>query len=219
MENNTLTQHWLTCTDWADLAVINQPSHNIAILQRQPCAIVANCFDSLIEHEWEPISGTGTLADFKRSIGLALANLDVQLKIDSSALAEDIIYLASSFAQIAPSLSYRWRFAKVKSNMCTRYHADRNDLRLLCTYHGPGTLWLTPDNINLKALRRDQPDDLVLDQSLVRQTLPFEVAILKGALHPENCVGAILHRSPTVEEYGTARLLLRIDTESFDSLG
>jgi hypothetical protein len=219
MENNTLTQHWLTSTDWADLAEINQASYNIAVLQRKASPIIAQCFQALLEHEWDAINGTGTIAEFEKNLYLQMATFDKLLNIDSRALAADMVELAYSFTQIAPCLSYRWRFAKVKSNMCTRYHADLNDLRLLCTYYGPGTLWLTQDNINPKALRRNLHDELVIDPSQVRHVAPFDVAILKGALHPENTAGAVLHRSPTVEEHGTARLLFRLDTELFGSLG
>ena len=37
-----------------------------------------------------------------------------------------------------------------------------------------------------------------------------DIVILKGALYPES--KAIIHRSPTIEETGKKRLLLRIDT-------
>ena len=42
-----------------------------------------------------------------------------------------------------------------------------------------------------------------------------DIIILKGALYPE--ANAILHRSPTIEENGEKRLLLRIDT--YEALG
>ena len=38
------------------------------------------------------------------------------------------------------------------------------------------------------------------------------VVLLKGALYPKAGTRAIVHRSPTIEESGEKRLLLRIDT-------
>ena len=40
-----------------------------------------------------------------------------------------------------------------------------------------------------------------------------DVVLLKGALYPG--ANPILHRSPSIEELGKVRLLLRIDTNSF----
>lgn len=218
MESITTTQHWLTGNDWADLAAINQSTFNIAILQRQPITEIVPCANALVGHSWQAINGSGTLADLENDVSIQLSMLGNALQISMQALVDDLAGLAHQFAKISPCQTYRWRFAKVKSNMCTRYHADINDLRLLCTYYGPGTLWLTQDNINARALRRNLYDELVKEHSQVRQILPFEVALLKGALHTENNPGAVLHRSPTIEEHGTIRLLFRMDTDSFGSI-
>lgn len=215
MENTTLTKHWLISTCWEDLAPINEPAYNIAILQRQPCLAIAPCLETLTSYPWESISGLGTVEQLEKSLTQQLAMLGNELHVDTSALALDIINMAREFSKIAPSHAYRWRFAQVHSNMCTRYHADVNDLRLLCTYYGPGTLWLTTDNINIKALRKQDHNNLVIDLENVRQSKPFDITIMKGALHPENRAGALIHRSPTIEENGTTRILFRLDTATF----
>ena len=100
--------------------------------------------------------------------------------------------------------------------MCRKFHTDVNDLRMLCTYLGPGTLWVPDEAIDLDAsYARGNGKDIVIDLEKVEQVGTGDVVILKGALYPE--ANAILHRSPTIEENGEKRLLLRIDT--YEALG
>lgn len=51
----------------------------------------------------------------------------------------------------------------------------------------------------------------------IQQAGTGDIVILKGALYPDG--HAIMHRSPTIEEMGAARLLLRIDTNAFKPFG
>ena len=98
--------------------------------------------------------------------------------------------------------------------MCRKFHTDINDLRLLCTYIGPGTLWLPDEAVDLKALQKGGDEQaLVVDEQQIQQVSTGDVVILKGALYPE--ANPILHRSPSIEESGEKRLLLRIDTNEF----
>jgi hypothetical protein len=88
---------------------------------------------------------------------------------------------------------------------------------MLCTYIGPGTLWLKEDNINRRALvsSSSQDEDIVVNQNEIQQVEAGSALILKGAIYPKEGTRAIVHRSPAIEESGERRLLLRIDTNSF----
>lgn len=126
-------------------------------------------------------------------------------------LLDDTLNLLSLFKKVSNSSSFRFLLATINTNMCRKFHTDINNLRMLCTYAGPGTLWLPEEAVNNKAYRIGGDDkDVVLDQNLIQQVDTGDVVILKGALYPES--KAIIHRSPTIEETGKKRLLLRIDT-------
>ncbi len=128
----------------------------------------------------------------------------------------DIRQLLTSFMDLTGATSLRFLLATVNSNMCRRFHTDINDLRMLCTYTGPGTLWLTEDNVNREALNgQEDNEDIVLDESKIRQADTGAVVLLKGAFYKKEGTRAIVHRSPTIEESGVERLLLRIDTNGF----
>ncbi|MCU0320685.1 MAG: DUF1826 domain-containing protein [Flavobacteriales bacterium] len=128
-------------------------------------------------------------------------------------LLHDIALLLEGFATTSMVKDLRLSLSIVNTNMCRRFHTDVNDLRLLCTYTGPGTLWLPNNAVNDQAIRSHDPH-LPIERSPedVQQVGTGHVAILKGALYPGDRVAACVHRSPTIEETGQRRLLLRIDT-------
>ncbi|MEM9982906.1 MAG: DUF1826 domain-containing protein [Bacteroidota bacterium] len=129
---------------------------------------------------------------------------------NQEALLADVLKLLGLFKQVTRTSSFRVLLATVHTNMCRKFHTDINDLRLLCTYVGPGTLWLPQEAVDPKASRAASNQEIVLDESLIQQVNTGDVVILKGALYPD--ANPILHRSPTIEEKGEKRLLLRIDT-------
>jgi len=131
-----------------------------------------------------------------------------------TALLEDISETLRLFVRITQASSFRLMLTTVSTNMCSRFHTDINDLRLLCTYIGPGTLWLPDEAIDHKASRtRSNNQELVIDEQQIQQVSAGDIVILKGALFPE--AKPILHQSPAIEQIGGKRLLLRIDTDEF----
>jgi hypothetical protein len=153
------------------------------------------------------LRASGNIEDILSSIEVELINLNSHL------IFKDIEQQFSLFSQLTKVNSFRFLLATVNTNMCRRFHTDMNDLRLLCTYSGPGTLWLTEDNVNRKALETLGDNEcIVLDESRIQQAKLGDIVILKGAIYPQDGTKAIVHRSPTIEETGQRRLLLRIDT-------
>lgn len=133
---------------------------------------------------------------------------------DCTFLFEDISKLLRLFVRTTQASSFRLLLTTVSTNMCRKFHTDVNDLRLLCTYMGPGTLWLPDEAIDHKASQaRRNKQEIVLDPDQIQQVRTGDVVILKGALYPD--ANPILHRSPSIEKNGEKRLLLRIDTNEF----
>ena len=84
---------------------------------------------------------------------------------------------------------------------------------MLCTYSGPGTLWLSEKNLNREALDYLKSNNsIVVNDDFINQVSTGSVAILKGGLYPRKGTKAIVHRSPNSQESQQKRLLLRIDT-------
>jgi len=184
---------------------IHDDEVNIAIYERDVSAF-SNEIKQLSDEEIE-FRSSGTKDDIMNDVRKAMDPSNYSLII------QDIKELITHFNKVADVKNFRLLLATVNTNMCRRFHTDINDLRLLCTYSGPGTLWLTDDNINRRALDDSSGNEsIVLDESRVQQAETGAVVLLKGAIYPQLESKAIVHRSPTIEESGEKRLLLRIDT-------
>lgn len=122
-------------------------------------------------------------------------------------LIADIQRLAVMFADYAVTRSIRLIVESVHDVPCPRFHQDNVPLRLICTYAGAGTEWLENSNVNTHA--DCCGGSVVRDKSRIQQLKPFEVALMKGKLWPNNDMG-IYHRSPKPEA-DQPRLVVKMD--------
>jgi len=208
MKTKTTIKNSIEDTNSAILKKIHKADVNIAIYNRD-ISTLASEVHSLLKRDIE-IKSSG-------DIGTILHVLT--RSIDSSKfplIIRDIKELLQLFKDVTAASSFRLLLATINTNMCRRFHTDGNDLRMLCTYSGQGTLWLSEDNINRDALNSCEGNDcIVLDESKIQQAETGSVLILKGAVYPQEGTRAVVHRSPTIKESGDKRLLLRIDTNQF----
>lgn len=208
LQTETLAKNWETCTSPEVLNKIQDKDVNIAIFNRE-IGQLKNEIKHLLELNIE-VRTSGDIDSILDSISQIIDPKDFGLII------QDIHELLKLFKNASEANSFRLLLATVNNNMCRRFHTDINDLRMLCTYDGPGTLWLTEDNIERNALNsRGDNECIVLDGSNIQQAKTGAVVILKGAMYPAKGTNAVVHRSPTIEESGETRLLLRIDTNEF----
>lgn len=189
------------------LHAIHQPQTSIAILQRDT-----------VHLKQEVVHATE--ADVKFQVSGPKNDIKTQLRTylgetlpNCQALLADIEQVLDHFEAVTKAGSFRLLLTTVRTNMCRKFHTDINDLRMLCTYAGPGTLWL-PEEAILPV--RSISGEMELDDAHIQQVDTGDIVILKGALYEDG--KAIMHRSPTIEEMGEARLLLRIDTNAFKGL-
>ena len=115
-----------------------------------------------------------------------------------SLLIQDIHEILNLFQNITKTNTFKLSLESISTDMCRKFHADYNQLRLLCTYVGSGTLWL-PD---------DAEKNGILEQD-IQQVKTGNIAILKGKLYPN--AKPVFHRSPEIESLNEKRHLLRVD--------
>ncbi|MEM9328705.1 MAG: DUF1826 domain-containing protein [Bacteroidota bacterium] len=208
MRTGTTVQNWAMGNTPNILQNVHQREVNIAIFNRDIVAFQGE-LDRLMDKDIE-LRASGPMEDVSSAITQAEALHDYPL------IQEDLKALLQLFGAVTGASSFRLLLATVNSNMCSKFHTDINDLRMLCTYRGPGTLWLTEDNINRDALDCcDEEDCLIIDEGRIQQAATGAVVILKGAIYPKEDTTPVLHRSPTIEESKESRLLLRLDTNGF----
>ncbi len=195
------------------LMEIHQPRVNIAIQQRD------------ISHLYSEIKNFLEIAQVHFQCSGNINQLEITLieyfeKLgynSNSLLLKDVLSILKVFTQVTEYKEFKVLLSIVNSDMCRRFHTDMNHLRLLCTYSGPATLWIPDEKVNRLALQfLKENDEIIKDCEYIQQVATGDICILKGALYPHPDTRAIVHRSPAVEETGSQRLLLRIDTN--DSL-
>ncbi|MEM6317465.1 MAG: DUF1826 domain-containing protein [Bacteroidota bacterium] len=187
---------------------IHLPAKNIAIYERD--ITVLNEELTRLMTEYVDCQTKGTVAE----IITYVSDYFAQNFADCTALLADIISLVELFEKTTKATSLRLLLTTVETNMCRKFHTDINDLRMLCTYVGPGTLWLPDEAVDYQALKRRASDqEVIKEKAQIQQVGTGNIVLLKGALYGN--ANPILHRSPSIEQRGEKRLLLRIDTNKF----
>lgn len=131
-------------------------------------------------------------------------------------LTMDVAVLIARLAHLADARRLRVSLGAVRTDQCRKFHVDYVRYRLVTTYVGPGTEWVPDAAVRREAL--DHPPDcpcdankeIVRDASAIRNAVPGEVIVMKGARHP-NHRGAV-HRSPPIEGTGRVRVVLIAST-------
>lgn len=128
--------------------------------------------------------------------------------------------LVARFREISGSPAVRLRLERVADQGCAAFHADSLALRLLCTYHGPGTQWLEHDNLRRAELglrgrsTAEANPAIVIDDTRIRTVPAWHVMIFKGRSWPGEEDNALVHRSFPVCCADQARIRLCLDVPS-----
>lgn len=125
---------------------------------------------------------------------------------------QDVVNVSQVFFEITGAEKIRLVLKIVSDDACRKFHTDGYDLRLLCTYRGPGTEWIEDRYVNRDRLIHGSNEQIVRDLSKVQRTEAFEVSVLKGEHSKSMQRAGIVHRSPPLEGLtDVRRLLLRLD--------
>jgi len=208
--------HILKCNNLDDFKDINNKNYNIATLKREASVNINQLLTNLTNNSVFHFQETAGKEKLLRNLLKYIISSGIKTNEELTYLISDIEQLICVFAKVAKSKKVNLLLSVVNTNMCELFHTDINELRLLCTYRGKGTLWLENNNVNWDEIDCCKTNEAIIkDQSKIQEAKPFEILILKGALHESNNTHAILHRSPTIEENKQNRLILRLDTQNF----
>ncbi|MEM1219804.1 MAG: DUF1826 domain-containing protein, partial [Bacteroidota bacterium] len=158
---------------------IHEPSKNIAIWKRD-----TNDLQPFL-HQLKDLELECRSSGTKEEILVALENYFQHNIPRAKLLYQDISKLLTLFENLTEASSLRVLLTTVKTDMCRKFHTDVNDLRLLCTYLGPGTLWVPDAAIQEATTYPRKKRELQIDESKVQQVTTGDVVVLKGGLYPE----------------------------------
>ncbi len=118
-------------------------------------------------------------------------------------LRDDIVQIATRLARVIGGERVQLRLEAVTDNACRRLHRDCVPLRLLTTYHGPGTEWVVPEFADF-ALASPDGYDGPMERLSAGSVALFKGCGFPGQLHERG----IVHRSPPIAGSGITRLVL-----------
>ncbi len=131
-------------------------------------------------------------------------------------LEEDIARICDIYADLFDLRHIGLRLELLDKTMCPRFHVDKLMCRLITTYKGATTQWLTEDNVDREKLgigAQGLPDNLsgiYHNESTICEAQCGDVLLMKGQGWQNNELGGLVHRSPDANR-DNRRLLLSID--------
>ena len=140
-----------------------------------------------------------------RSIDAALRSFGFAPPWLSEWLSDDVVFLARLFKNLVGAERVLVRLEAIQDNACQRFHTDNVRFRLVTTYRGPGTEWLSSADASIL-----QEDHVSLVGKILRLDRS-QVAVMRGARGATADRPGLLHRSPRIAGSGTTRLFLAID--------
>lgn len=185
--------------DAGGLAAIADPGVNLSIWQRRLSPALATDVNRLMGAAQCDVRLNAPLAGLAG--GLAAALVEANLPAVPTLVA-DIVALAEQAAPLMMAAAFDMRLEIVTGNACRKFHADYVPLRLITSYAGPGSQWLSNEDADALA------GGAAIEQLDVRQLLAGEVALFKGRLLTGT---PIIHRSPPIAGTGVRRLMLVIN--------
>ncbi len=123
----------------------------------------------------------------------------------------DLRQVADLYFKVSQGYDVTLRLETLDDTRCPRFHVDRTHLRLLCTYHGPGTEWLTDAQVDREAQNTGASNEDIIRFGEPSRFETFWVGILKGASYPGNAGRGLMHRSPPTTGFGQTRVLFCLD--------
>ena len=185
--------------DAGGLAAIAEPGVNLAIWQRRLSPALATDVNRLMGAAQGDVRLNAPLAGLASGLAAAFAEANLP---EVPTLVADIVDLAKQAAPLMMAAAFDMRLEIVTGNACHKFHADYVPLRLITSYAGPGSQWLSNEDAAALA------DGAAIDELDVRQLLAGEVALFKGRLLTDT---PIIHRSPPIAGTGARRLVLVIN--------
>jgi len=192
------------------LRQILDPDVNLSLWQRPDRADISQELSALAPSDLPDVRCSTSLETFDDDVSMLLE----EQGFDPSAFPNwraDLLSLADYYFSVSGRREVTLRLQTTNKNGCRRFHVDHTNLRLLCTYRGPGTEWLADEQVDRSALGAGVPNSDIIRFGEPAQFAPFWVGIMKGKAYPGNSAHGLVHRSPQVELCGRMRVLFCLD--------
>ncbi|MGB1111103.1 MAG: DUF1826 domain-containing protein [Gammaproteobacteria bacterium] len=209
------SQHGSSAHLFADesevLGKINDSPTNLCVWRRSPQPALEQELSRLRADSLPDLRCSTSLASFDQSLRALFQSRGLDPAEFRHWIA-DMGLLAQHFFNVRPSLAVNVRLVTMDDVSCPRFHVDHSNLRLLCTYRGPGTEWLANDQVDRAAQASGASNEDMIRFGAPEQFQPFWVGIMKGSAYPGNSESGLVHRSPAVHGPDQMRVLFCLDS-------
>lgn len=194
------------------LADIYQDDINIAVWQRTISPKLLQASEYILNLK-SPFRFSASLAPqdtFDHLYDALGANVEAEL------ISTDVAEIVSMFCLLFELDQVGLRLTTLDRAMCPKFHVDRVPCRLVCTYNGIATEWLSHQDVDRRKLgagsqgKADDKSGLYQDLSDIHRLNCGDIALLKGEAWLGNEGGGLVHRSPGLSNE-KKRLLLTLD--------
>ena len=198
-------------TDPTILRKVLQPEVNLSLWRRPVNEDIQSELAALCSSDLPDVRCSTSLQSF----GTDVENLLRVHGLDPSELRNwclDLEMVADHYFSICGRKTAMLRLETTMDDGCRRFHADRTRLRLLCTYQGPGTEWLSNEQVDRAAHRSGASNEEIVRFGDAENFKPFWVGILKGTKYPGNAKLGLVHRSPPMKNVFKTRVVVCLDS-------
>ena len=189
---------------------IADPVVNLSLWQRPPQPAIAEELSVLRARQLPDVRVPTTMESFDDDICTHLRQHGLN-PAGFEHFRADLQLLADHFAGVSGGRDLKFRLVTTDDDNCRRFHVDTRHMRMLCTYRGPGTEWLTDDQVDREALLSGAPNEAVIRFGQPSHFEPFWVGIFRGETGSSG--NGLVHRSPPIEGSGQTRVLFCLDAE------
>jgi hypothetical protein len=191
---------------------IYQEQNNIVVWQR-------TLSKDLLEHIAQCVEQNPRL-NFEKTIAASSIIDDLSMALTplgfNDELTENIASLVDMFCCLFDLKRAGLRLKVLEQAMCPRFHVDWIPCRLVTSFCGPGTQWLTNETVDRTKLGAgnnglsDDQSGIYVDKRSIQAMTSGDVALLKGEGWFDNEGAGLVHRSPP-NSSNEQRLLLTLD--------
>ncbi len=194
---------------WNVLRLIRRTNVDLAIWRRELPSALTSWLDTSPICDWPGLRQNLTPADVARTLRQHFNEAGVKDCDGRALLIDDVKQLATLYAGALRVDHVYLRLEPVRDDACTKFHRDCVTARLITTYRGPGTEWVTAENAAKALSMQHGYDGELLHVST------GSVAIFKGCLGGGEA--GVHHRSPRIALSRVSRLLLCVNASASTS--
>ncbi|MGD1892519.1 MAG: DUF1826 domain-containing protein [Cyclobacteriaceae bacterium] len=188
---------------------IQKPDINLVVCPRVADQFITSFIQLVYLSHFHPVSLATNKGLVREQLSEAFSDYIPLYSEGAYRLIEDMVMLTDLFLKLTQRTQVQLLLQTVSNDACRKFHVDLYQIRLICTYDGPGTQWLPNDQVKREALGTTN-EQITKDLSKIQQMGHFHVGIMKGGqVHPTS--QGVVHRSPPIMEQGLKRFVFRLD--------